>query len=128
MYIVHIIKYEVHHYCVIISILLIMMGKNEEEREFYNCITVYKMVEICLKEQLAKQILYLFPTLMNQVNGEADHEVFGSNNAIYNAVHYRTSEITGAVFEDRTKYSNLVEAKNKETRRAYEKMEKFQRC
>ena len=28
MYIVHIIKYEVHHYCVIISILLIMLAKN----------------------------------------------------------------------------------------------------
>ena len=65
------------------------------------------MVEICLKEQLAKQILYLFPTLMNQVDGEVDHEVFGSNNAIYNAVHYRTSEITGAVLEDRDKIENI---------------------
>ena len=39
----------------------------KEEREYYNC----KMVEICLKEQLAKQILYVFPCILNN----ADHDV-----------------------------------------------------
>ena len=57
------------------------------------------MVEICLKEQLAKQILYVFPSILNDV----DHEVFVTKNDIYNAVHYRTSEITRTVLEDKSK-------------------------
>ena len=43
-----------------------------KESDYYNCITLYKMVEICLKELLAKQILYVFPSILNNV----DHDVF----------------------------------------------------
>ena len=41
MYIVHIIKYEVHHYCVIISILLIMLAKNGYQNDNRTASAVY---------------------------------------------------------------------------------------
>ena len=55
-----------------------------KESDFYNCITLYKMVEICLKDLLAKQILYVFPSILNN----ADHDVFLSKSDLYTAMIY----------------------------------------
>ena len=56
----------------------------EKEREFYNCITLYKVLKICLKELLAKQILYVFPSILNN----ADHDVFVSKSDLYSVMQY----------------------------------------
>ena len=63
------------------------------------------MVDICLKEQLAKQILYVFPSILNDIDGELDHEVFVTKNDIYK--QYITSEITSTVLEDKNKIENI---------------------
>ena len=138
----------------------------KKERGCYNCITLYKMTEIALKEQLAKQILYVFPSILNN----ADHDVFVSKSDLYTAMKYDMHKIMQIILEDKSKIENiwrviewtltadvernmayyvkwfrgqidlkkfmldnvheifkLVEAKNKETMQAYEKVEKLQR-
>ena len=106
------------------------------------------MVEICLKELLAKQILYVFPSILNNV----DHDVFLSKSDLYTAKKYEWSAIeltlrndVGKNMTDYIKWFRsqtdlkkfmldnvheifkLVEEKNKETMQAYEKIEKLQR-
>ena len=124
------------------------------------------MVEICLKELLAKQILYVFLSILNN----ADHDVFLSKSDLYTAMKYYMHKIMQIILADKNKIENiwsaigltlrndvgknmtdyikwfrsqidlkkfmldnfheifnLVEAKNKETMQAYEKIEKLQR-
>ena len=67
------------------------------EREYYHCITLYKMVEICLREQLAKEILYIFPRILN----DNDHNVFPvSSHGLKDSLKYSMHEIMKILFED----------------------------
>ena len=74
------------------------------EREYYHCITLYKMVEICLREQLAKQILYIFPRILN----DNDHNVFHvSSHGLKDSLKYSMHEIMKILFEDQKKIENI---------------------
>ena len=75
----------------------------KKERDFYNCITLYKMAEICLKEQLAKQILYIFPSILNN----ADHDVFVSKSDLYSVMQYDIPKIMQIILEDKNKIENI---------------------
>ena len=76
----------------------------KEEREYYNCITLYKMAEICLREQFAKQILYIFPRILN----DNDHNVFHvSSCGLMDTLKYSMHEIISILFEDQEKIENI---------------------
>ena len=75
----------------------------EEEREFYNGTTLYKMVETCLKEQLAKLILCVFPSILNN----ADHDVFVSKSDLYSAMQYDMHKIMQIILENSDKIENI---------------------
>ena len=77
--------------------------KEVKESDYYNCITLYKMVEICLKELIAKQILYVFPSILNN----ADHDVFLSKSDLYTAMKYDMHKIMQIILEDKNKIENI---------------------
>ena len=77
--------------------------KEVKESDYYNCITLYKMVEICLKELLAKQILYVFPSILNNV----DHDVFLAKSDLYTAMKYDMHKIMQIILADKNKIENI---------------------
>ena len=61
------------------------------------------MAEIGLKEQLAKQILYVFPSILNN----ADHDVFVSKSDLYTVMQYDMHKIMQIILEDKNKIENI---------------------
>ena len=80
--------------------------KEVKESDYYNCITLYKMVEICLKELLAKNILYVFLSILNN----ADHDVFLSKSDLYTAMKYDMHEIMQIILANKNKIENTWSA------------------
>ena len=56
-----------------------------------------------MKELLAKQILYVFPSILNN----ADHDVFVSKSDLYSAMKYDMHKIMQIILEDKNKIENI---------------------